>query len=470
MPANAHLPAHPGVATPLPEAHPWAAAPVSGVASAAVPPGGATPVPGLADPGVLWAGGRSFVALAEGCRSLATSLRQGSQALHQGPGVWTGVAAEASRRRVDRLADAIDLAADAGSDAAGVLVALAAAVQDALAARDAAARLAAAAGWDFAPDGTLTPVAGAAGDAADAARAAGLLRQAGERAAAALAVAAAGFAEVAGRARAASALVERQGAWATAIERRLHGPADLWADLRQGLVDGTRDLVGGAVREAVLGSPYYWMLRPRQAWRQTRQELAGGLAALRHPGRTAAAALGTDDLTNGHAARFWARLVPQAALAVAAKGAALAREAAVPREAAAAGEAARLSLADVNPGYPGLGRETNCAHCALATDATLAGRPACALPGGATSVRVLEVSYGRTFERVASPAEIVTRLRRAGPGARGIVFGSRGTRRPGHLFNAVNLDGTVRFVDGQRGGPAAVDGEGYMAFYLLRTD
>jgi hypothetical protein len=417
---------------------------------------------------VLWAGSRSFAALAERCRTLAGELRHGSRALGQRPGGWVGVAAEAGRRHADHLAGAMDLAAVASSDAATVLVLLATAVQDARAAREVAARLAAAAGGERAPDGT--PVRAAAVDAGAAARVAGLNRQAAERVAAALGAAAAGFDEIAGRARAACALLGLQGRWATAIDQRLHGRVPVWADLRQGLADGTRDLAAGTVQAAALGSRYYWMLRPRQAWEQSRLELAGTLAALRHPGQAVATALGTEDLGNGHAARYWARLAPQAALAVAAKGAALARVAALPREAATAGEAARLSLAEVNPGYPVPGRMTNCAHCALATDATLAGRPACALPGGATSIRVLEVHFGRSFQHASSAAKIASILERAGPGARGIVFGSRGTRRPGHLFNAVNLDGSVRFLDGQRGGPAAVEGEGYVAFFLLRTD
>jgi len=428
----------------------------------------------LPDPGVLWAGSRGFAALAERCRALAAELRHGGQALCQGPGGWVGVAAEAATRRVGHLAAAVELVAVASSDAAAVLVVLAAALQDAALASQEAERLAAAAGWELTPAGPPT-TAVAAVDAVTASRVAGLSRRAAERGAAALSEAGAGFAEIAERARAACALVERQGQWATAVDRRLHGPVRFWADLRQGLADGVRELAAGTVQAAALGSPYYWMLRPRPAWEQSRRELTGGLAALRHPGPTAAAALGTEDLGNGHAARFWARLVPQAILSGAAKGATLAREAALPRAAAAAGEAAageaaRFSLAEVNHAYPGPGRVTNCAHCALATDATLAGRPACALPGGATSIRVLEAHYGRSFKYASSSERIAGILERAGPGARGIVFASRGTRRAGHLFNAVNLDGSVRFVDGQSGGPAAVDGEGYVAFFLLRTD
>jgi Papain fold toxin 1, glutamine deamidase len=448
----------------------------------------------LPDPGVLWAGSRGFAALAERCRALAAELRHGGQALCQGPGGWVGVAAEAATRRVGHLAAAVELAAVASLDAAAVLVVLAAALQDAALATQEAERLAAAAGWELTPAGPPTtavaavdavaaagwelapavvPVtAAAAVDPVTASRVAGLSRGAAERGAAALSEAGAGFAEIAERARAACALVERQGQWATAVDRRLHGPVRFWADVRQGLADGMRELAAGTVQAAALGSPYYWMLRPRPAWEQSRRELTGGLAALRHPGPTAAAALGTEDLGNGHAARFWARLVPQAILTGAAKGATLAREAALPRAVAAAGEAAageaaRFSLAEVNHAYPGPGRVTN---CALATDATLAGRPACALPGGATSIRVLEAHYGRSFKYASSSERIAGILERAGPGARGIVFASRGTRRAGHLFNAVNLDGSVRFVDGQSGGPAAVDGEGYVAFFLLRTD
>lgn len=55
----------------------------------------------------------------------------------------------------------------------------------------------------------------------------------------------------------------------------------------------------------------------------------------------------------------------------------------------------------------------------------------------------------------------------AGPGARGIVFGSRGSGEVGHVFNAVNQGGTVRFLDGQIGGAASF--EGFTEFFLLRT-
>ncbi|MGC6100551.1 toxin glutamine deamidase domain-containing protein [Enterobacter quasiroggenkampii] len=39
----------------------------------------------------------------------------------------------------------------------------------------------------------------------------------------------------------------------------------------------------------------------------------------------------------------------------------------------------------------------------------------------------------------------------AGSVSRGIVFGSYGPGQPGHVFNVVNQNGTVRFLDGQTG-------------------
>ena len=108
--------------------------------------------------------------------------------MHHGPGAWAGAAAEASRRRADRLGRALDQAAAACADTAAILLVLAAAVEDELV----------------------------------AARATGLAPQTGEQVAA-VAAAAAGFAEIAGRARAVCALVERESGWATAVDRRLHG-------------------------------------------------------------------------------------------------------------------------------------------------------------------------------------------------------------------------------------------------------
>jgi filamentous hemagglutinin len=121
------------------------------------------------------------------------------------------------------------------------------------------------------------------------------------------------------------------------------------------------------------------------------------------------------------------------------------------------------SIRGVNP----LRSATNCVNCAIATDATLAGRAASALPSGPTSISVLERMFGGRFVSVSGPGAIESQLLNAGSGTRGIVFGSRGAGEVGHVFNAVNQNGVVRFLDGQIGGAASL--EGYTSFYFLRT-
>jgi RHS repeat-associated protein len=123
------------------------------------------------------------------------------------------------------------------------------------------------------------------------------------------------------------------------------------------------------------------------------------------------------------------------------------------------------SIRNVNP-KPGLGRTDNCANCAVATDATLAGRPASALPGVRTPIQVLEGLFGGVF-RNASIGSIKYGLRSAGNGARGIVYGYR-SDGTAHVFNAVNQRGIIRFLDGQTGGAASLNG--YAGFGFLRTN
>jgi hypothetical protein len=115
-----------------------------------------------------------------------------------------------------------------------------------------------------------------------------------------------------------------------------------------------------------------------------------------------------------------------------------------------------------------IGGDLNCVNCAIATDAMLAGRPASALGGGPYSIDVLKKLFGRQFSPPASIAHISDEIASAGPGARGIIFGSRGSGEVGHVFNVVNQNGTVRFLDGQSGGVAATNG--YTSFQLLRTN
>jgi RHS repeat-associated protein len=126
------------------------------------------------------------------------------------------------------------------------------------------------------------------------------------------------------------------------------------------------------------------------------------------------------------------------------------------------------SIRSVNPGFPGPGRVNNCVNCSIATDATLAWRPASALPSARPqAISVLEKLFGGTF-KPATAESIAAELEAAGPGARGIVFGARQGGQAGHVFNAVNQRGTIRFLDGQTGGVASF--EGYSSLKFLRTD
>lgn len=73
--------------------------------------------------------------------------------------------------------------------------------------------------------------------------------------------------------------------------------------------------------------------------------------------------------------------------------------------------------------------------------------------------------FGGSFTRVGGQSAIETQLLNAGNGAQGVVFGSRGAGRVGHVFNAINQDGVVRFLDGQTGGPASFTG--FLDFFFL---
>lgn len=128
------------------------------------------------------------------------------------------------------------------------------------------------------------------------------------------------------------------------------------------------------------------------------------------------------------------------------------------------------SIQDVNP----LGGTLNCVNCVVAGDATLSGSAATALDSdGAQALSILEKTYGGSFEPVGGQSAIEQQLLDAGPGARGIVYGSRvtpdGAPDIGHVFNAVNEDGTVRFIDFQSGRPASFT-DGYDGFEFLRTN
>lgn len=122
---------------------------------------------------------------------------------------------------------------------------------------------------------------------------------------------------------------------------------------------------------------------------------------------------------------------------------------------------ARISVSAVEDGLAGSIRNVNptrgqwnCVHCSVATDATLDGHAASALPWGnpqGKSIGFLEDIYGAQFRPVSGEMQIGSILSQSGPGSRGIVFGSSPTGNVGHVFNAINKNGAIQFLDGQIG-------------------
>lgn len=129
------------------------------------------------------------------------------------------------------------------------------------------------------------------------------------------------------------------------------------------------------------------------------------------------------------------------------------------------------ALRDINP----QGWKDNCGACAVSLDSTLAGAPASALGSGilwtdhvAAILGLDPASWG--VARLA-PESITAEIASAGPGARGIVYGGRGSpTKPlvGHYLNVINQSGTVRYLDGQSG-EVVEDLSEFTWFGLLRT-
>ena len=124
--------------------------------------------------------------------------------------------------------------------------------------------------------------------------------------------------------------------------------------------------------------------------------------------------------------------------------------------------AARFAL-DV-PGF-----NMNCTRCVVATDATLTGSAASALPVFSKGASPLDVAshFGSTWQHVAGYDAIVQGMLNAGEGARGIVLIDRGAGRVGHVFNVVHDANGVVFIDGQVGGFAAL--EKFKKLFFLPT-
>ena len=125
------------------------------------------------------------------------------------------------------------------------------------------------------------------------------------------------------------------------------------------------------------------------------------------------------------------------------------------------------SIRNVNPGYGAPGTVENCVNCADATEQTLNGNWVSAVRSGAQPISVLTQKYGGRFKGAINAQDIETQLLKAGPGSRGIVYLWNKLSVPGHVFNAVNQNGVIRFLDGQTGTEGSF--RGFKNFSFLRT-
>jgi hypothetical protein len=124
------------------------------------------------------------------------------------------------------------------------------------------------------------------------------------------------------------------------------------------------------------------------------------------------------------------------------------------------------TLPNVNP----TGGTANCINCAVATDATLGGNAASALPGEKATLAEVERTFGSTFQPVSGPMEIGRILTKSGNGARGVVLGdSIMINQPGHAFNVLNNNGIIYFLDGQTGVNALDNFTEFYNFQFLLT-
>ncbi|WP_180268865.1 DUF6531 domain-containing protein [Streptomyces sp. Ru87] len=110
--------------------------------------------------------------------------------------------------------------------------------------------------------------------------------------------------------------------------------------------------------------------------------------------------------------------------------------------------------------------DVNCRACAIAVDSTLSGAPASAkLIKAGSATEMLRFYPGKKF-RPSNLSSIVENVSKGGPGARGIVLGSKGAS--GHAFNVVNVGGDVVFLDGQVGHASHITK--WRNFFFMRTN
>ncbi|MFB9108517.1 toxin glutamine deamidase domain-containing protein [Flavobacterium gyeonganense] len=103
----------------------------------------------------------------------------------------------------------------------------------------------------------------------------------------------------------------------------------------------------------------------------------------------------------------------------------------------------------------------NCTNCVISTDLQLQGIKSTAMPkaltpegqytNGPVAISVLEKHYSAKFVNTN-----VSKLEELSIGKRGIIFGET-KRGGGHVFNVVNQNGTIRYLDGQTGKAADIN-------------
>jgi hypothetical protein len=77
----------------------------------------------------------------------------------------------------------------------------------------------------------------------------------------------------------------------------------------------------------------------------------------------------------------------------------------------------------------------------------------------------LEKHFGSKFKPVSGASTITEQLTVAGHGSRGIVYVRSASNPGGHVFNAVNQRGNVRFLDGQTGNAESLKGWSNFQYY-----
>jgi Flp pilus assembly pilin Flp len=131
---------------------------------------------------------------------------------------------------------------------------------------------------------------------------------------------------------------------------------------------------------------------------------------------------------------------------------------------------------DVNTGAGPGSRTINCSRCVVAVDSTLDGAPTSALgyiDGHERSIDLIATSVGRSpdaWRVVPDRAAIEATVSEWGSGSKGIIYIARddGTA---HVFNVVNDQGDILFIDGQTGRLADVEFTEHVTDYrILRTN